>query len=60
MLHTDLDVETLGTVRRDLFRLHEDPEVPEHVRQGAAALINYYGAILDERAQRLAALTCKQ
>lgn len=33
--------------RMDLIRNH--PETPEHVKQSAVVLINYYGAELDAR-----------
>ncbi len=56
-LRTDLDMETLAAVRRDLFRIHEDPDAAQHVKDGAAALLNFYGAVIDQRMQRVAAAT---
>lgn len=55
LLRSDLDAQALGAVRQDLFRLHEDPDVAQHVKDGAAALLNYYGAVLDQRVQQTTA-----
>lgn len=45
----DKTLEELQAVRREIWDVFDNRSTPTHVRQGAAALINYYGAEIDMR-----------
>jgi hypothetical protein len=42
-------LEDLQAIRREIWDVYDDRTTPDHVKQGAAALINYYGAEIDMR-----------
>lgn len=45
----DKSMRDLTEARVGLWDIFEDVNAPDHVRQGAAALLNYYGAEIDMR-----------
>lgn len=44
-----MSMEQLRDTHSELHHIYEHPHTPEHVRQGAAALINFYSAEIDAR-----------
>ena len=44
-----LSNEEIRAVRADLFRILGCEDAPTHVKDGAVAMLNYYGAVIDLR-----------